>query len=170
MQGEVVVPRWKGDCQAPKPFAVGGVGGSGTRVVARILQCLGCYLGSSLNESLDNLWFTLLLKEPQRLVAEDATPALALFERAMVTGLEALELANCKGIKTVVMLGGWPWLADNASDDDIDSWIDTVDTKIADMIDLAGKHGYATDWTGDLPPSTKTVRKLPARPRTGTVS
>jgi hypothetical protein len=42
--------------------AVGGVGGSGTRVIAQVLDALGVYLGEDLNEALDNLWFTLLFK------------------------------------------------------------------------------------------------------------
>lgn len=44
------------------PVAVGGIGGSGTRVIAAILRRFGYYLGSDLNEALDNLWFTLLFK------------------------------------------------------------------------------------------------------------
>lgn len=45
------------------PFvAVGGLGGSGTRVVAQILQKMGFYLGPALNPQLDNLLFTLLFK------------------------------------------------------------------------------------------------------------
>src|SRR5580658_3856252 len=42
--------------------AVGGVGGRGTRLGAALLQILGYYIGDDLNESLDNLWFTLLFK------------------------------------------------------------------------------------------------------------
>lgn len=44
------------------PVAIGGVGGSGTRLIAGILQDLGYYMGSDLNDALDNLWFTLLFK------------------------------------------------------------------------------------------------------------
>lgn len=44
------------------PVAVGGLGGSGTRVVAEILQDWGIYLGSDLNPQMDNLWFTLIFK------------------------------------------------------------------------------------------------------------
>jgi len=44
------------------PIVIGGVGGSGTRVVADILMHAGVYLGSNLNQSLDNLLFTVLLK------------------------------------------------------------------------------------------------------------
>lgn len=49
--------------------AVGGVGGSGTRLVAHLMMELGYYLGSDLNESLDTLWFTLLFKRPEILAA-----------------------------------------------------------------------------------------------------
>lgn len=41
---------------------MGGIGGSGTRVVAAILGAFGYYLGDDLNESLDNLWFTLFFR------------------------------------------------------------------------------------------------------------
>jgi hypothetical protein len=53
------------------PVAVGGVGGSGTRVVAAILVRLGFFLGSDLNDVLDNLWFTLLFKRPEILSIPD---------------------------------------------------------------------------------------------------
>jgi hypothetical protein len=44
------------------PVVIGGIGGSGTRVVAEICQRLGIYLGRNLNDSLDNLWYTALFK------------------------------------------------------------------------------------------------------------
>lgn len=44
------------------PVAVGGVGGSGTRVVASILDAAGVDMGTDLNESMDDLWFTILFK------------------------------------------------------------------------------------------------------------
>ena len=75
------------------PIAVGGVGGSGTRVVADLLQKLGFYLGGDLNRALDNQWFALLFKRPRWLDEcrrRDDAPvfrALQLFERAMTTGL-----------------------------------------------------------------------------------
>lgn len=46
------------------PVAIGGVGGSGTRVVAEIIKRLGFYIGGDLNLANDNLWFTLLFKRP----------------------------------------------------------------------------------------------------------
>jgi hypothetical protein len=46
------------------PIVVGGVGGSGTRVIAQLLQSLNFDMGSDLNESLDDLGFTALFKRP----------------------------------------------------------------------------------------------------------
>lgn len=49
------------------PVVIGGVGGSGTRIVAEIVMRLGYYFGypgSDLNVASDNLWFTLLFKRP----------------------------------------------------------------------------------------------------------
>ena len=43
-------------------ICVGGVGGSGTRIIAMILASLGLNIGNNLNEALDNLTFTLLFK------------------------------------------------------------------------------------------------------------
>lgn len=45
-----------------EPVAVGGVGGSGTRIVAHLLRELGFDIGDDLNESLDDLCFTALFK------------------------------------------------------------------------------------------------------------
>lgn len=51
--------------QAQAPVAIGGVGGSGTRLIASIVQKLGFYMGSDLNDSMDNLLFTLLFKRSE---------------------------------------------------------------------------------------------------------
>lgn len=47
------------------PVIIGGVGGSGTRVVAEIISHLGFYIGEDLNPAKDNLWFLLLFKRPR---------------------------------------------------------------------------------------------------------
>jgi hypothetical protein len=48
------------------PLAIGGIGGSGTRLVAAIALRLGIYMGGDLNRGYhDNLWFTLLFKRPR---------------------------------------------------------------------------------------------------------
>jgi len=49
------------------PIVIGGVGGSGTRVVCQILKERGLFVGKDLNRALDNLSFTFLLKRPQKL-------------------------------------------------------------------------------------------------------
>jgi hypothetical protein len=73
------------------PVVIGGIGGSGTRVAATMLAELGFYLGYELNDALDNLAYTFLLKRPrwydrrstrQRRYSAAARP----FLRSMTTG------------------------------------------------------------------------------------
>ena len=47
------------------PVVIGGVGGSGTRVVAEILLHFGFFMGKDLNPAKDNLSYTLLFKRPE---------------------------------------------------------------------------------------------------------
>lgn len=49
-------------CTINSPLVIGGVGGSGTRVVAEIMTLAGIHLGYSLNPASDNLSFTLIFK------------------------------------------------------------------------------------------------------------
>jgi hypothetical protein len=71
------------------PVVVGGVGGSGTRVVAEIMRHLGVYTGCVLNKAGDNKWFSLLCKlprfslDPSSRDSELFYRALDLLERAM---------------------------------------------------------------------------------------
>lgn len=71
--------------------AIGGLGGSGTRVFAATLQAAGIALGRRLNTPLDNLWFTVLFKRAawSRTApnASEVVAAADLFVRAMTTGL-----------------------------------------------------------------------------------
>lgn len=85
----MVVPEITGPL--PAPLAIGGVGGSGTRLIARLLLELGWYLGEDLNGAHDNLWFTLLFKRAEILDLPDAGFAALtdLFARRM-TGASAL--------------------------------------------------------------------------------
>jgi hypothetical protein len=50
--------------RSSKIIAIGGLGGSGTRVVAQIFIDSGIYMGDDLNPSNDNQFFTRLLKNP----------------------------------------------------------------------------------------------------------
>lgn len=70
------------------PVAVGGVGGSGTRVVSKALGKLGYFIGYDLNEASDNLSYTLLFKRPDIFCVsdEDFCRALSIFTRAMAGG------------------------------------------------------------------------------------
>jgi len=52
---------------------VGGVGGSGTRLISSILATLGLNIGSDLNEAYDNLSFTLLYKHLNTLTMDPRT-------------------------------------------------------------------------------------------------
>jgi hypothetical protein len=69
------------------PVAVGGVGGSGTRIVAQLLQAAGLHMGEDLNPASDTLWFTLLFKRAQILAADEA-------EFDALTGILASALAG----------------------------------------------------------------------------
>ena len=79
--------------QLSGPVAVGGLGGSGTRVVAEILLRLGFYLGRNLNRSQDNLWFTLLFRRPEWFIKNfNSTQSqifmgLSIFEKTMMAEL-----------------------------------------------------------------------------------
>ncbi|HZF99528.1 MAG TPA: hypothetical protein VEY71_00925, partial [Chitinophagales bacterium] len=68
------------------PVAIGGLGGSGTRVAARMLREGGLYTGNALNDADDNLWFTLLFRRPETIKDPDDArlmPLLDLFEARM---------------------------------------------------------------------------------------
>lgn len=71
------------------PIAIGGIGGSGTRVLARALRMAGVHTGDDINESLDTLWFTLLFKDRRILRASqsDFDRRLAVFLAAMRQGV-----------------------------------------------------------------------------------
>lgn len=47
------------------PIVIGGLGGSGTRLIAEILIKLGFFMGHDLNGANDNLLYTLLFKRPR---------------------------------------------------------------------------------------------------------
>ena len=77
------------------PVVIGGVGGSGTRLLARLIRQAGFYTGVAFNESDDNLYFSNLFANPLRILWTDndevephetdsqVFEALGIFERAM---------------------------------------------------------------------------------------
>lgn len=71
------------------PVTIGGVGGSGTRVVAEIIDHFGYYIGKDLNPARDNLWFLLLFKRPRwyrraQHYRQNIFTGLSLFSNAML--------------------------------------------------------------------------------------
>lgn len=75
------------------PILVGGLGGSGTRLVARILERLGVAMGRDQNREADYLGFTLLFKRPAWALRElgGAGRELAGAGDELTLALEALE-------------------------------------------------------------------------------
>lgn len=78
-------------------ISVGCIGGSGSRVIAKILQSSGYYIGEDLNVELDNLWFTLFFKRLSVLVEDPDTVALLydiFYHRLMYGTLKYPETRN----------------------------------------------------------------------------
>jgi hypothetical protein len=71
------------------PVAVGALGGSGTRVFARVLMGMGYYLGSWRTEADDNLLVSEMLKDPEAAAPGryDQARNVARFVRTMQGGL-----------------------------------------------------------------------------------
>ncbi|MGB6229681.1 MAG: sulfotransferase [Litorimonas sp.] len=73
------------------PIVVGGLGGSGTRVLAEVVSGLGVHIGDCLNHANDNRWFALLFRRESWSVAAphgDVRTSLDLFARASLDGLQ----------------------------------------------------------------------------------
>ena len=75
------------------PIVIGGIGGSGTRLVTQVLQEEGVHFGGALNDELDNLWFSLLfVRRTIVLKPNDVVSRLVwLFINAMRKGLPVPE-------------------------------------------------------------------------------
>lgn len=73
------------------PVIIGGVGGSGTRVIAEIVARFGYYLGDDLNSASDNLTYTLLFKRPAWFrknypVSRQFSTGFNILQKTLVTG------------------------------------------------------------------------------------
>jgi hypothetical protein len=89
---------------ADRPVVIGGIGGSGTRLIAQILNKLGFYIGRDINQAFDNLWFTLLFKRKEVLSLEDRefSELLDIFLRAM-TGKAAFNEFEVKAVEKLAL-------------------------------------------------------------------
>ena len=78
----------QGNTELGHPVAIGGVGGSGTRLFCKILSELGYWMGEDLNDSLDNLLFTLIFKNDTSVKCIDSEfeEAVTLFEKKKKMG------------------------------------------------------------------------------------
>lgn len=86
----LVSPRYEISPSDTAPIVIGGLGGSGTRLVVSLLQNMGVAFNGELNESLDNLWFSLLyVRRSVLLRSDEELDRLAwLFTNAMRHGKE----------------------------------------------------------------------------------
>jgi len=71
------------------PIVIGGIGGSGTRVVASILREFDVFIGKDLNQPLDNLSHTLLFKRPKwyyknRFNSKQINIGISIMEKSMI--------------------------------------------------------------------------------------
>lgn len=76
------------------PIVIGGVGGSGTRIVAELIKEIGFYLGCDLNHANDNLLFTFLFKRPRWYLSNcnnwgEIKKGLTVFEGIMTTRFDS---------------------------------------------------------------------------------
>lgn len=71
------------------PIVIGGLGGSGSRLIADIMMRSGVYMGSDLNEARDNLWFTFLFKrlEIRQSTIAELQSLCAIFTQLMLSRL-----------------------------------------------------------------------------------
>jgi hypothetical protein len=110
------------------PVVVGGVGGSGTRVVAEILRGLGVYMGADLNSAGDNRWFTLLCKLPRwdpttGLMPDSPTMcSLDVLDRAMTGRVGPTRPERCVVAAAVERSHEW-WDRDRLPDDRPPEWL-----------------------------------------------
>lgn len=80
--------------RSPAPVAIGGVGGSGTRLIAQLLAAAGFRIGGDRNAADDNLWFTLLFKWRGVLALPDADfGRLCRLFAAVMTGVREIDAA-----------------------------------------------------------------------------
>ena len=110
------------------PVVVGGVGGSGTRLVADMMRQMGVYTGSDLNDFGDNLWFTLLCKLPRwdldatSADAKSVAASIFVLEKAM-TGELLPKRADRDVISAVVARCASWYERDPLNDDNPLAWL-----------------------------------------------
>lgn len=102
------------------PVVIGGVGGSGTRLIAECLKEAGYLMGTDLNGSNDNLWFTLLFKRIE--VLSSSREEFDILVDIMVNGMTGIQKFTKQQINLVHALASEDreqhpanWLSDRAN-------------------------------------------------------
>ncbi len=121
------MPKPTRNAAIPGPVVVGGVGGSGTRIVEEIMRRLNVYTGADLNYAGDNRWFTLLCKLPRwelgAQTPESGTMrALTALERAMTGRLEFND-QDRRIVNESLHRSRYWWRHDRLADDRPPAWL-----------------------------------------------
>ena len=102
------------------PVVIGGVGGSGTRIIAECLKEAGYLMGSDINGANDNLWFTLLFKRIE--VLSSSKEEFDTLVDIMVNGMTGVQKFTKHQINLINALASQDreqhsadWLSDRAS-------------------------------------------------------
>lgn len=88
------------------PVAVGGVGGSGTRLIAAILARLGFYMGNDFNPANDNLAFTLLFKHSALWPLEENREQIERSIRIFLNAMYFRQAPDADAIRHIEALAG----------------------------------------------------------------
>jgi hypothetical protein len=118
------------------PVVIGGVGGSGTRVVVDIMRRQRVYTGTDLNKAGDNKWFSLLCKlprwdlDPSGRDAAEVHRCLAILEKAM-TGCLVPTREDRRTIAAVVRRCSAFSKQGDLKDDRTDAWLNHVADTLA---------------------------------------
>jgi hypothetical protein len=125
--------------RALRPVAVGGVGGSGTRLIAEVLRQLGYYIGGDLNRAADNLWFTLLFKRVELLSPESES-----FDRAV----EVFRAVMVDRVPLIASQAAWVHSLARAARPQHDAkWLRA---RVDSLLRTAGQVSEARRWQGRL--------------------
>ncbi len=107
------------------PVAVGGIGGSGTRVVAGLVSKMGVFIGSNLNASNDNLSFPNLLEviDP----SNQSDTKKRVLARTALENFKLESIRQCAG--NPACKRGWGWKVPGTF-----IWLETLQHQFPDML------------------------------------
>jgi len=131
------------------PIAVGGVGGSGTRVIAELLDRLGVYMGTHFTAASDALWFTFLFKRLEILAADDAE--FDLLTGALVAALRGGEPLSRDAMRH---------LADLASRPRLNHPVEQLQASLASMAEAAARPRGKGRWGWKEPNTHIVIERL----------